>query len=88
MDLIVSSNGEARCIYSEDVDLSVIGKLQIQRGSHVEPTSEGQWMADLCPVDGPRLGPFANRSDALRAEVAWLKQYWLPPRGGEAFESE
>ena len=86
MELIISSSGNARCVYSEEFDLSVLGKLRIQRGSHVEPDQEGHWMADLSPVDGPMLGPFANRSDALRAEVAWLNEHWLLPQNGETFE--
>ena len=88
MELIISSSGHARCVYSETLDLSVLGKLRIQRGSHVEPDQEGHWMADLSPVDGPLLGPFANRSDALRAEVAWLNEHWLLPQCGEAFETD
>ena len=27
----------------------------------------------MSPVDGPVLGPFALRQDALDAEVAWLQ---------------
>ena len=82
MELIVTDSGDCRCVYSEAVDLSVLGKLRIQRGSHVEPDQEGQWMADLSPVDGPKLGPFATRSEALRAEVAWLHKHWLTPQPG------
>ena len=31
-------------------------------GSHVEPVTGGQWVADMKPVDGPLLGPFSMRS--------------------------
>ena len=42
-----------------------------------EPTPSGDWLADLAPVDGPQIGPFDKRSEALAAEVAWLQQNWL-----------
>ena len=77
MDLVVTDTGEVRCIYSDSIPLSDLGKLSITRASHVEPNSVGQWMADLSPVDGPLLGPFEFRTDALAAEVDWLRKHWL-----------
>ena len=77
MQLVVSASGEIRCLYSETLDLHSLGKLSISRGSFVEPDKEGQWFADLVPVEGPKLGPFRNRSEALAAEVAWLQSHWL-----------
>ena len=78
MELVINSSGDIRCVYGEEVNLSELGRLSIQRGSHVEPTEDGQWTADLSPVQGPQLGPFDCRTQALAAEVAWLNQYWLP----------
>jgi hypothetical protein len=78
MDLIIGSNGTIRCLYAEVIPLAVLGALTIQRASWVEPDSVGQWLAALDPVGGPRLGPFANRSQALAAEQAWLSAHWLP----------
>jgi hypothetical protein len=77
MQLIVARSGSVRCVYGEELDLSRLGHLNIQRGSHVEPTLDGLWTADLSPVGGPCLGPFAQRSKALQAEVAWLHRHWL-----------
>jgi hypothetical protein len=77
MQLIVKSNGTIRCLYDETVDLSSLGCLTIQRGSHVEPDTTGRWLADLAPVDGPLLGPFDRRSEALAAEREWLERNWL-----------
>ena len=54
---------------------------EIFRASTVEPDGEGRWHADLRPMLGPVLRPFAHRSEALSAEVAWLEQYWLLPPG-------
>ena len=78
MELVINSSGDIRCVYGEEVNLSELGRLSIQRGSHVEPTADGQWTADMSPVQGPQLGPFDCRAQALEAEVAWLNQYWLP----------
>ena len=78
MELVINSTGDIRCVYGEEVNLSELGRLSIQRGSHVEPTADGQWNADMSPVQGPQLGPFDCRTQALEAEVAWLNQYWLP----------
>jgi len=50
-----------------------IGKLQITRASHVEPDRDGFWWADMGPVEGPALGPFNNRTEALGAERGWLR---------------
>jgi hypothetical protein len=77
MQLVVTPSGDVRTIYIEAIPLSSLGRLTISRGSHVEPTADGKWVADLAPVDGPTLGPFARRSEALAAEVAWLEANWL-----------
>ena len=79
MELLISPSGQTRCIYGEEIDLARLGSLTIRRGSQVEPTDEGQWMVDLSPVGGPRLGPFSVRSVALTEEVAWLSRNWLVP---------
>ena len=78
MQLIIDSSGNARCIYDEKIPLQRLGRVKIRRGSHVEPVPGGQWVADLKPVDGPVLGPFNIRSQALAAERRWLEKHWLP----------
>lgn len=72
MQLVIASGGTIRCLYGEDIDLAALGKLAIVRASHVEPDEAGYWWADLAPVKGPRLGPFATRSGALAAEEQWI----------------
>ena len=79
MKLLIAPTGSIRCVYGEAVNLHRLGRLSIQRGSHVEPTADGQWTADLSPVNGPLLGPFVSRAEALAAEVAWLLEHWLVP---------
>ena len=72
MELVVDAGGCVRCIYDEALDLREIGKLQITRASHVEPDSDGNWIADMGPSGGPVLGPYGSRTEALRAEREWL----------------
>ena len=77
MEMVIDAHGNIRCIYGEAIDLACLGNVSIRRASHVEPDLQGQWWADLAPVNGPRLGPFTSRSKALDAEVAWLATQWL-----------
>lgn len=77
MQLVVNPHGLMRCVYDEAIDLAAIGTLQITRGSHVEPTLDGRWTSDLSPAQGPLLGPFTARSEALDAERRWLEANWL-----------
>ncbi len=72
MELLVNAGGSVRCIYDEGIDLREIGRLTITRASHVEPDRDGFWWADMGPVDGPMLGPYGSRSEALQAEREWL----------------
>ncbi|PQO40366.1 hypothetical protein DTL21_00035 [Bremerella cremea] len=78
MQIIVKPDGNARCLYGEQIDLRCLGKLAITRGSHVEATPDGQWTVDLSPVGGPLQGPFATRRNALQSEERWLETRWLP----------
>ena len=77
MELIIESSGDARCVYSDTLPLVSIGKLRIERASHVEPNEIGEWIADLSPVSGPKLGPFQRRTEAINAEVSWLHNWLL-----------
>ncbi len=77
MDLVIDPRGTIRAIYGEMIDLHALGRPTIARASHVEPDDHGLWTADLSPVSGPVLGPFALRSAALEAEHAWLERHWL-----------
>ena len=81
MDLGIGPAGRGRCLYDEALDLRPLGALHIRRASHVEPDPSGRWQADLSPVGGPVLGPFAARSDALKAERDWLEDALLQSAG-------
>lgn len=74
--LIVIQNGKATAIYDDALAEAMQGtgaELRTRRASHVEPC-DGGWAADMSPMDGPKLGPFALRSGALAAERAWLDE--------------
>ncbi|QEH32090.1 hypothetical protein OJF2_05590 [Aquisphaera giovannonii] len=79
MDLTISPGGVVRTVYGEAIDLAALGTPMIERASRVEPDASGRWVADLSPVGGPRLGPFALRSEAIAAELAWLAANWPGP---------
>lgn len=77
MDLYISNQGLIRAIYDELLPFQSLGRVQIQRASHVEPDDIGNWWADLGPSGGPILGPFPLRSTALDAEQEWLTRHVL-----------
>ena len=75
--IVFRTNGSARCLYGEAIDLRQLGALAISRASHVEPNVAGHWTADLSPVGGPKFGPFATRGEALADEEAWILAHRL-----------
>jgi hypothetical protein len=77
MELVIQRGGVVRCVYAEAIELAALGQASVERASHVEPDADGRWNADLGPVGGPVLGPFSRRSEALGAELAWLRRHWL-----------
>jgi hypothetical protein len=77
MHLRIESGGLVTCLYAEMIDLTALGEVSIQRASHVEPDQSSHWWADLALSNGPLLGPFALRSEALNAESAWLDRFKL-----------
>lgn len=77
MDLIINPAGMVRCIHSDALPLKALGRPVIERASIVEPTPDGDWTADLSPQNGPVLGPFTTRGEALAAEHRWLETHWL-----------
>lgn len=75
---IVVSGDQIRFIHQDDLaEMLLVGKSATRRASHVEPSQNG-WSADLRPVNGPVLGPFARRDTALRAEAHWLRENLTP----------
>lgn len=74
MELVILPDGQARTVYQEDIDLSTLGATSIQRASHVEPDAQAFWWVDLGLINGPKLGPFPHRSDAITSEINWLSE--------------
>jgi hypothetical protein len=74
----ITPTGTVQFMYHDALrPLLTAGEGHIRRASQVEPTPEGHWTADLSPVQGPILGPYLTRADALTAETEWLTQNWL-----------
>jgi hypothetical protein len=83
MKMIFAPDGACRFIHNDDLADIAPGPLVIRRASHVEPTHDGRWTADLAPVGGPVLGPYVRRGIALLAEVEWLQANDIPvPKEG------
>lgn len=74
MKIDVKEDGTVSFVYDDALlPLLSMGKSEIKRASHVEPTEDGRWTADLSPSGGPVLGPFNTRAEALREEKKWLE---------------
>lgn len=75
----VRPDGSLQFIWDDALaaDLKDLGAVHVARASHVEPTPDARWTADLSPVAGPTLGPYGTRREALAAEVAWLEGHLL-----------
>jgi len=80
--MVIDPKGIVRCIYAETIDLHALGQPVINRASFVEPDERGNWWADLSLVDGPLLGPYRQRSEALGEEANWLQAHWLTGQNG------
>ena len=84
MKIIITKNGNVRHIHNDDlIEMDArLGFAETKRASHVEPGrfTDGvpRWFADMAPVAGPMLGPFAKRAEALACERQWLDRNHLP----------
>lgn len=78
MKISIRPDGKIEHIYSDRLAyLTDLGKSETKRISSVEPTEKGDWLVDLSPIGGPKLGPFSLREDALQAEVKWVERNYL-----------
>ncbi len=41
MQLVIQPGGVVRCVYGEAIDLEALGRLTVERASHVEPDADG-----------------------------------------------
>ena len=72
-----NANGEAVFIYEDGHPCLKLGRAETKRASHVEPTEDGMWQADMGPVGGPRLSKSISRSTSLKLENEWMTENLL-----------
>ena len=77
MKVVIRPAGLVEALYDDCLDWAALGLPQIRRASQVDADSSAHWYANLGPVDGPVLGPFATRREALAAEATWLEDNLL-----------
>lgn len=72
----IAPNGDVTTLYTETVDLRVLGELEVSRASNIEYDHRLQgWMVVL--RDGTALPEaYPSREDALAAEVAYIHAHW------------
>lgn len=76
MQVSIDDDGSLEFIWSDDLAcLRELGVCDIRRASHVEPTVDALWEADMSPSGGPVLGAFETRQEAIDAELAWLAKH-------------
>lgn len=73
--ITINPSGHVLAIYDDDLRgvLGTLGPVSIKRASYVEPDEAGLWWADMEPLNGPRIGPYTFRREALAAERDWLE---------------
>ncbi len=73
--LTITPNGETRLLFDDDVYALAksLGPMKIVRASHIEPDNDGRWWVDLSPMNGPKVGPFEVKVNALAFEREWLE---------------
>lgn len=68
----IDQNGIISFIYDDSLlDFINLGSTTIQRASHVEPEGT-EWYAQM--INGPKLGPFKTRAEALSSEREYLEK--------------
>lgn len=73
MGVYISPDGTLRFVWDDKLQiLTDLGQCNSVRVSDVESIGS-RWYADLRRIGGPRLGPFALRSDAIRSEVQYIE---------------
>lgn len=76
-EYLISADDEGNLVFIFNDELAFLldlGPATTQRVSEVEPTEANLWTADMGRIQGPVLGPFALRGQALEAEIEYLKE--------------
>ena len=74
MKVLIRPDGKIEMVYTDALDLRPLGTAEIRRASYVEPDKDGNWVVDMSPSGGDRLGPYKFRAEALRSEAEWLQR--------------
>ncbi|MBE7462977.1 MAG: hypothetical protein HS116_05715 [Planctomycetes bacterium] len=76
--IAVRPDGQVAFLYDDELGALLLeGGGRVQRASHVEPTPDGRWQADLAPIGGPKLPVTDDRRSALNAEKNWIEGCFL-----------
>lgn len=78
----ITQEGALVYVYQDDHPLASLaqdGRATTARASHVEPTPDGRWQADMAPVGGPLLPPTSARAESLALELTWIRENLLSP---------
>lgn len=74
MTIRIEPDGTIQLLYADRLrPMLSLGKASVQRASHVEPTPDGRWQADLSPVGGPVLPATDLREQSLQHEIVWIE---------------
>lgn len=88
LKLKISKSGEITYIYNDLLaGLAQNNGASIRRVSHVEPTADGKWEAQMLDFN-VTLGPFRLRSEALEAEMQFLDEKLFGMKGMENGKNE
>jgi len=80
MVLEVTPDGNIRCLYTDEVDLSELGRLNVSRASNVEFDNHLRKWTVTSAKTGKRLHSAMTRESALE----WESQYYSP--GGRGWD--
>lgn len=73
MTITFAPNGTARCLYAEEIDLHLLGRLSMRRASEIKYCATTQtWV--VWSIEGKEL--YANKSRAKC--LAWEQQHLNP----------
>ncbi len=78
MTLEVTTDGNIRCLYSDEIDLSQLGRLNISRASQIEFDNYLRKWTVTSSKTSKRLHSARSREEALE----WEAQYYSPMGGG------
>lgn len=92
MTIRITRDGTIEFIYEDRLrPLLEQGEAKVERASHVEPTKDARWQADLSPIGGTLLESTETREASLRAEVNWIERHRLqthPEQGQDMRKDE